>query len=127
MMMHMRILAAILMLAISGPCLAAGHGIKESVYQREWCATQGGIIEYRLPDKARVDCVTDEYAVEFDFARKWAEGIGQALYYGLMTGKRPGLVLILERRDEQRFVDRAREVCDRYGITLWVVCHPRLR
>ena len=36
------------------------------------------------------------YAVEFDFAEKWAEAVGQALYYALKTGKKPAVVLIME-------------------------------
>lgn len=44
-------------------------------------------MEYRLSDNTRVDCMTDTLAVEFDFANKWAECIGQALYYGKQTKK----------------------------------------
>lgn len=44
-------------------------------------------MEYRLSDNTRVDCMTDTLAVEFDLANKWAECIGQALYYGKQTKK----------------------------------------
>ena len=68
----------------------------EAEYQKFWCDKNNGIIEFRLNDKSRVDCLTDSLAVEVDFANKWSECIGQALYYGFMTGKRPKVVLILE-------------------------------
>jgi hypothetical protein len=69
----------------------------EAVYQEQWCAERGGVTEYRLPDKARVDCLLDDYAVEFVFADKWAEAIGQALLYANETGRHPGVVLISEK------------------------------
>ncbi|WP_171018846.1 hypothetical protein ACONUD_00725 [Microbulbifer harenosus] len=50
-------------------------------YQLPWCETAGGVAEYVLPDRTRVDCLTETHAMEFDFAPKWAEAIGQALYY----------------------------------------------
>lgn len=48
----------------------------EKYYQTEMCQELGGEMEYLLFDKTRVDCLTDEYAIEVDFAKKWAEAIG---------------------------------------------------
>lgn len=59
-------------------------------------------MEYVLPDKARVDCLLPDMAVEFDFAPKWAECIGQALYYGKRTNRTPACVLIVERPIKDR-------------------------
>ena len=56
----------------------------------------GYTFEYKYNDYTRVDCLTDIYAVEFDFANKWAESIGQVEYYALKTGKRGMVILILE-------------------------------
>lgn len=53
-------------------------------------------MEYQLEDKTRVDCLTSNLAVEFDFAPKWAECIGQALYYGKKTKRIPACALIME-------------------------------
>lgn len=72
----------------------------ERVYQEYWCGMKEGITEYELPDKTRVDCLLPDMAVEFDFANKWAECIGQALYYGQRTGKTPACVLIMERGEK---------------------------
>lgn len=76
---------------------------KEADYVRENC---NGKIEYLLSDKTRVDCLTDEYAIEFDWAKKWAEGIGQSLYYSKMTGKKPAVALIIKSPEEQKYADR---------------------
>lgn len=42
-------------------------------------------MEYVLPDRTRVDCLTDEYAIEIEFAENWAESIGQAMYSQIGT------------------------------------------
>ena len=58
--------------------------------------------EYFLQDGSRIDCyitgTPDEpgYAVEVDFAEKWAEAVGQSQFYAVMTDTHPGIVLILE-------------------------------
>lgn len=80
------------------PVLAHSHS--ESAYQHAWCTANGGVEEVKNADFTRVDCLTT-HAVEFDFANKWAESVGQALHYGLMTGKRPKVVLILENPQKQ--------------------------
>lgn len=64
-------------------------------HKEKWCQAHRGRIEVTLPDKTRCDCITGSNAIEFDFAHKWAESIGQALYNSLQTGKRGGVVLIL--------------------------------
>ena len=53
-----------------------------------------GEIEYVLADRTRVDCLTSTHAIEYDWGKKWAESLGQALFYSAMTGKKAGIVLI---------------------------------
>ena len=77
------------------------HEHNESSYQHAWCSMRNGIEEYVNKDKTRVDCLTDTHAVEFDFANKWAESIGQALHYQYITNKRAKVVLILENPKKQ--------------------------
>lgn len=68
----------------------------EKFYQELVCEKLGGVFEYRLPDRTRVDCLTTMYAIEFDFAPKWAEAIGQSLYYASQTGRKAKAILIDE-------------------------------
>lgn len=75
----------------------------ERYYQDKHC---NGIVEYRLPDRTRVDCLTEEYAYEFDFGSKWAEAIGQSLHYARMTGKKATIVLIIEKPSEMKYYHR---------------------
>lgn len=92
----------------------------EKYYQTKMCNEFGGDMEYVLFDKARVDCLTDEYAIEVDFAKKWAEGIGQSLYYAEVTGKKPAIGVISGDGDE-KYLDRIRRVGDKFGIKIIVL------
>jgi len=98
------------------------HLYFESDYQRAWCEKNCGQTEVVLFDKARVDCVTKTHAVEFDFAPKWAESIGQALYYGEVLKKNSGIVLIVEDKiKDKKYIDRVKTVCKKHCITLWLM------
>ncbi len=102
------VIAVLTVLLMSTKCYAK-HLHPERYYQGRWCKTHNGIMEYKLDDGTRIDCLTDKLAVEVDFAPKWHECIGQALYYGRKTHKIPACVLILENpEDDMRFVKRLR-------------------
>lgn len=98
------------------------HYYYEKDYQKKWCDAHNGSTEVILADKARVDCVTNTHAIEFDFAKKWAESIGQAQYYGTILNKIPGIVLIVEDvNKDMRYVERVRKVANKNGMTLWLM------
>ncbi len=79
----------------------------------------GGEREVTLWDGSRADIVTDELAIEVDWAPKWQQAIGQALYYGIMTGKRPAIYLLVrDQRKELKYVLRCQVVCAKYDIEL---------
>lgn len=99
--------------------VSAKHIHPEKYYQELWCGEHNGVMEYKLDDYTRVDCLTDEYAIEFDFGRKWAEAIGQSLHYAYKTGKKAGIVLILEQPKDEVYYKRLVPLCDKYNITLW--------
>lgn len=89
----------------------------EKHYQILLCNKLGGVMEYKLTDNTRVDCLTDNYAIEVDWANKWAEGIGQSLYYAEMTNKKPAVALIVGKKD-QRYLNRINKVASKVGITI---------
>ncbi len=92
------------------------HCHSESSYQHAWCSIHKGIEEFENRDKTRVDCLTETHAVEFDFANKWAESIGQALHYQLMTGKRAKVVLILEEPSQIVYFNRVKRLASLYNF-----------
>ena len=61
--------------------LQANAKKKEKYYQDIHCSNIGGMAEYKLENKTRIDCLTDTRAIEHDFAHKWVECAGQAIYY----------------------------------------------
>lgn len=113
----MKIVIFIITLFVVFPVLA-GHKCSEKYYQNNLCY---GVTEYRLDDRTRVDCLTRNYAIEFDFAPKWAEAIGQSLHYAKKTGKKPAIYLIVENEKQWHYVELIRELCIDLGITLWVI------
>lgn len=114
------ILVEILIIGSAG----AKHLYPEKHYQAEWCGKWNGQQEYKLRDNTRVDCLTVNYAVEFDFAPKWAESIGQALYYGKMTGRKPAIILIIEKPSDWKYYNRLKTICKDNKVTLWYVKSP---
>jgi len=92
----------------------------------DWCRhlapKYGAEVEVRLEDGTRCDLVTKTEAIECDWAQdKWAEAIGQSLFYAIKLKKKPAIILLVKDPEhDQRYVDRCKTVCDRYGIRLYV-------
>ena len=91
----------------------------EMYYENEWCTPDFGRKEVILWDMTRVDCMTKDYAIEFDFAKKWADAIGQSLYYSKLTGKSPAIVLILTSPTDYRYVKRIERLDN--GIKVFLI------
>ena len=95
------------------------HPHNESSYQHAYCTSHNGIEEYQLLDKTKIDCLTNNYAIEFDFANKWQESIGQALHYGLISGKKPKIILILDKKYKSQqmvYYERVKKIGLIYNI-----------
>ena len=74
-------------------CLSAKQS--ERFYQEKFAKEIDGQVEVIMKDGTRCDILTSTHAIEVDFARKWAEAIGQSLHYALHTGKSPAVALIV--------------------------------
>jgi len=86
--------------------IIANAKMLEKDYVKKYC---DGIVEYKNSDNTRIDCLTDSEAIEFDYGKKWAECVSQALYYGKLTKKQPVCALILDT-DEKRYLQRAKNL-----------------
>lgn len=85
----------------------------------EW--VEPDAIERRLWDRSRADFLSDDFAFEVDWSKKWAEGIGQALFYAAMTEKEPALFLLVkDLESERRYLLRAKIACDYAGVSLGI-------
>jgi len=103
----------LILVLLSIQCVYAKHKHPEKYYQNLWCAEH----------KTRCDCLTSTHAVEHDFASKWAEAIGQSLHYSAHTGKRAGIVLILESKKDIKYWERLNwtiKACD-LPIDTWAI------
>ncbi len=96
-------------------------GQNEAFYVQNWCTEDFGRREFMLWDRTRVDCLTKDYALEFDFAHKWAESVGQSLYYSIMTKRQPGVVLILTKFTDIIYLKRLEAIANKEGIKIFVV------
>lgn len=94
-------------------------GEKEGFYVEQWCKPSFGRREYVLWDRTRVDCLSSDYAIEFDFAKKWAESVGQSLYYAKLTDKTPAVVLILTSKADMKYVKRVERL--EQGIKIFLI------
>ena len=91
----------------------------EAYYVNQWCTSDFGRKEAVLWDMTRVDCLAKDYAIEFDFAKKWAESIGQSLYYSKLTGKKPAVALILTSPTDYKYVKRVERLDN--GIKIFLI------
>jgi hypothetical protein len=53
-----------------------------------------------------------------NFGNNWAEAIGQSLYYSIQTGKRAGIVLILEKPSDYKYWVRLNTVIDENNLKI---------
>ena len=91
----------------------------EAYYVNQWCTSDFGRKEAVLWDMTRVDCLAKDYAIEFDFAKKWAESIGQSLYYAKLTKKEPAVGLILDAPTDYKYVKRIERLDS--GIKIFLI------
>jgi len=97
----------------------------ERDYQLKCNEVFQGKVEHRLSDGTRVDILTDDLAIEVDFARKWYEAIGQTAHYARLTEKKPAILLIVNKPGEEKYVKAAIDACkvtqvNGYYITVMV-------
>ena len=102
-------------------CASCPKKYHEKHYQSLLCSELDGEMEYVLEDKTRIDCLTDKYAIEVDFAKKWAESIGQSLYYANMSGKKPAIGLIMDEEKDQRYLKRLQLIATEYNIRVFII------
>ena len=95
----------------------------EKYYQEKWCDAHSGRMEVVLKDKTRCDCLTLTHAVEVDFAKKWAEAIGQSLNYAMQTGRKAGILIIYKTYQDKKKIIKLKEIIKgfRLPIDLWII------
>lgn len=59
-----------------------------------------------MPDNTRCDILTENLAIEVDFAPKWAEAIGQSLHYAKMVNRQAGIVIVIRKKIDHLHVKK---------------------
>ena len=93
-------------------------GNSERYYQEKFAKRLLAQQEVIMLDGTRCDLVTKTHAIEVDFARKWAEAIGQSLNYARLTGKRAGIVLLIKQNKEERHLKRLDRIIQLYDLPI---------
>jgi len=119
-----KVLLITLMIVLLPTLASAKRLFTEAKYQKMWCDYNKGTTEVILIDGTRADCLTNKNVIEVDYADKWYEAIGQALHYGTqLFSRRPGIVLIIEHRNDYRYFERMMNVIKEYKlpIDVWLI------
>ncbi|MBC2594642.1 hypothetical protein H5P28_10260 [Ruficoccus amylovorans] len=109
------------LLLLTGVSLEAARQHPESYYQDRAAVLLHGQTEISLPNGTRCDILTDEYAIEVDFADKWAEAIGQSLNCAAQTGRRAAIILIIEKPSHQKYLQRLEGVIESHALPIVVL------
>lgn len=110
-------------LAFTATTAFAGQAQKEDFYTNIWCSANGGEQEVRTQMNTRVDCLLNDYAVEVDFDTNWAEGLGQALHYSVMTDRPAAVLLILKNHDgddRSAYIERLQATINGAGLDVTI-------
>jgi len=122
--MHITKLLIIIFIIHTNVVYAKRHHF-EKYYQNLYCNNSVGTKEYKpARDRfVRVDCLTEQYAIEIDFSNKHYEALGQALYYSTLTNKSAGIWLIVEEpRNMKHAVRLVRNIrLNKLSVTVWVI------
>ena len=92
----------------------------ESGYSKFFCDSRNGTLEVRVTG-GRIDCETDKYVWEVEYAHKWKEGIGQSTWYAVQKPQKiPGLLIIIEKESDLKYLDYIEKWCYTYGVYIHI-------
>ena len=93
---------------------------KEKCYQNYFAKQVNGSAEVLMPDNTRCDILTEDLAIEVDFAYKWAEAIGQSLHYAKMMNRQAAIIIILKKKDDHLHMTKLLRVISDYKLPIKV-------
>ena len=96
----------------------------EDEYNRRFCASVGGVTETRHTytydgggSYVKVDCETDTTVYEGGLDKRSSlDSLQQALFFSVLTGKRPAVVIYDTDGKEGQFEYRIRTACQKAGV-----------
>ena len=116
----MKELIIILFLSVASVA-SAGRLMPEKHYQELYAEQVGGQMEVTAPDGTRCDILTEDLAIEVDFADKLFEAVGQSLNYGFQFNRKPVILLIMESKEDERYYIRLGSLIRHYGLEIELI------
>jgi|ERR1035437_3193996 hypothetical protein len=73
-----------------------------------------------------VDIVSDTFAIDVEFAPRWAMSIGHSLYAATKLNKKAGILLIThnnsrDKYSHDKYINILMPIANKYNITVWVM------
>lgn len=73
-----------------------------------------------------VDIVSDTFAIDVEFAPRWARSIGHSLYAATKLNKKAGILLIThnnshDKYSHDKYINILMPIANKYNITVWVM------
>lgn len=107
--------------------LSYSQHAREHFYQEYFAKSLNCKFEVTLPDNSRVDILCNNYAIEVDFANKWAEAVGQSLFYARQCSRSAGILLIKSKRQDSTYISRLYSISQPLNIKVWIINAQTLR
>jgi len=109
-----------ILLALLVPFVASSQ--TEAQYSDYIQGLIGGQREVSVPS-GRLDLMTKEYAFEIERAAKWKDAIGQSIWYGLQTNKKPGIIILLKSESEYKYAQQLNSAMQYAGLDSSIVVY----
>lgn len=115
----MIIFKIIIILFLTTSNLYAKNKKFEKEYQAIDCEARGGKTEVAIKG-GRIDCETKHFVIEYDFARKWHECLGQVLYYSAVKDKFGLCSLIIENKKDYKYLKKLKDTINYHDLYIKV-------
>ena len=97
---------------------------REIHFKKVFSQSVNGKLDVPLDEyKNTVDIATDTFAIDVEFAPKWATSIGHSLYAASKLNKKAAILLITykDKNYDGKYVDMLMPVANKYNITVWTI------
>ena len=95
-------------------------GNTETYYTQAIAQAHGWQAEITTPAGTRCDIVVPgQFAIEVDWAGKWAECYGQAVHYGDELGLEPVMLFLTGKGESPADIERGALLGQRHGVQVW--------
>jgi len=112
-----KIIAVFMFTLILIPTIATAERLHpKRWYQERRCAKYFDSGKVAVSDQ--YDCLSKKYVIEFDYADMWYESIGESLQYALQTGRKAGIVLIMEKESDMKYWIKLKKNIEHYRLPI---------